>query len=491
MAPFRPKKILLITNVESGDLNVFLATMQSMRDADITVDLHLATPPGFQDDVPDGASYHQINGVPMKQAVEDHFASKQDGFDSPISFAKPPGFSNTRRAIRDAATVLMPYTGRQMVDLFTSTVYIIEDVKPDLVVVSSLMTAGLTACYHLGVKFVCLSPNSIKEFAASEQSGGAGLWKFPALFSGFSYPVPWHKLLLNAYFIHFTKKAFKKDPQRKDVKSYLTAHAVLRTAVDLLRHRPENVKILVGSLPQLDFPLKVPPHVVACGPIIRPAVSVWASEPELASWLAEGRTVYLNMGSLVKLTEDQAVELAKAMKIVMDQLDKQVEKGRLQLLWKLKKSGAYNVFLPGCRIEQVLCQAFKQDRVRVMEWIQADPIAVLRSNSVVCSIHHGGANSYNEAVVAGIPQVIIPAWTGCYDYAQRVEYLGIGRWGTRTAKAKSTWSAQDLSEKILEVLVGEASVAIKKKAALLKQICEYSGSGADCAALTILHECEQ
>jgi hypothetical protein len=206
-------------------------------------------------------------------------------------------------------------------------------------------------------------------------------------------------MLLNAYYVLFTIKAFKKDPQRKDVQSYLTAHTVLRTPIDLLRRRPENVKILVSSLPQLDFPLKVPSHVIPCGPIIRQAVSVWASEPDLAEWLAEGRTIFVNMGSFVKVTEDQAVELATALKIVMDHLDKQLEKGRLQVLWKLRKSGAYSVFLPGCRISQVLGQAFQQDRIRVMEWIQADPIAVLRSGNVVCSIHHGGANSYNEAIV--------------------------------------------------------------------------------------------
>lgn len=206
-------------------------------------------------------------------------------------------------------------------------------------------------------------------------------------------------MLLNAYYVRFAAKAFQKDPQTKDVQSYLTAHAVLRTPVDLIRRRPKNVKILVSSLPQLDFPLKIPAHVVSCGPIIRQPVSVWVSEPDLAEWLAEGRTIYVNMGSLVRMTEDQAVELANALKIVINELDKQVEKGRLQVLWKLRKYGAYSVFLPGCRIEQVLCQAFQQDRIRVKTWLQADPLAVLRSGSVVCSIHHGGANSYNEAVV--------------------------------------------------------------------------------------------
>jgi hypothetical protein len=38
--------------------------------------------------------------------------------------------------------------------------------------------------------------------------------------------------------------------------------------------------------------------------------------------------------------------------------------------------------------------------------------------------------------------------------------------------------------------VGQTSVAVKKKCNMLKQICEFSGSGADFAALAILRECE-
>ncbi|KAL7922835.1 glycosyltransferase family 1 protein [Trichoderma austrokoningii] len=488
MANIKLKRVLFITDVEPGELNVFLATAQSVRDADTTIAIHLATPPGFDDELPAGSTYHQINGMPMMQAVEDHFTRKQDGPAFPLSFIQPPGFSNTRKAIKDAAAVQMPYTGRQMVDLFTSIVNIIREVKPTLVVVNSSMAAGLTACYHLEIKFICLSPKSIKDFAGSEQPRGGWLSKFPALFSGFSYPVPWNKSLLNAYYIHFTKKAFRKDPQRKEVQSYLTAHTILRTPMDLIQRCPDNVKILVASLPQLDFPLKIPAHVVACGPIIRHPTSLWVSEPDLAEWLAEGRTIFVNMGSLAEITEDQAVELAKALKIVIAELDKQVEKGRLQVLWKLRKYGKFSVFLPGCRIEQVLCKAFQQDRIRVKEWLKAEPLAVLRSGSVVCSIHHGGANSYNEAIVAGVPQVILPAWSDCFDYAQRVEYLGIGRWGNRNMK--NGWSARELAVKIQQVLVGQMSVGVKKRCKVLKQICEFSGGGADFAALMIRRECE-
>ncbi|KAL7785623.1 glycosyltransferase family 1 protein [Trichoderma ceciliae] len=489
MAPFKPKRILLITNIERGELNVFIATAQSLANVDPTADLHLATLSGLRDALPEGVKYHQISGIPMMLALEEHFARKQGDANFPESFTKPLGFANTQRAIRDAASIFVPYTGRQMVELFTSTIDIIKDVKPDLVVVNSLMSAGLTACYHLGIKFICLSPNSIKEFAAPSQPRAAGLYKFPALFSGFSYPVPWHKVHLNIYYVLLTVKAFEKDAQRKEVQSYLTAHAILRTPVDLLRSRPEKLKILVSTLPQLDFPLKIPPHVIPCGPIVRRGKPIEESDEEMAEWLAEGRTIYVNLGSLFKITEDQALEMARALKIVMDFFDEQSDKARLQVLWRLKKRGRYSVFEPDCKIAQALGQGLQQDRVRIVAWLHAEPVSILGSGHIVCSVHHGGANSYNEAIVTGIPQVVLPAWTDCYDYAQRVEFLGVGRWGSRTTKP--LWSAQELSHELLEVLAGENSGAIKDKAALLKQACEYSGNGADCAALAILQECEE
>ncbi|KAL7948055.1 glycosyltransferase family 1 protein [Trichoderma barbatum] len=491
MAPFIPKKILMITNIERGELDLFIATAHSMLEADSTLDLHLATFSGLQEDsLPERVTYHQIKGLPMSQALEEYFSRAHgDGGDSPEPFATPPGFAKTRRAIRAFASLVMPYTGRQMVDVFTSIVDIIRDVNPDLVVVDSLMSAGLTACYHLDARFICLGPNSVKDFAASEQPRKAGLWKFPALFSGFEYPVPWRKVPLNVHFIWYTSKAIKNDRQRKEVQSYLTAHTILRSPLDLIKNRPENVKILVSSLPQLDFPLKIPSHVVPCGPIIRRCQPLEETDLKLADWLAEGRTVYVNMGSVVKVSEEQAIEMAKALKKVMDTFDSQSEKGRLQVLWKLKKKGKYSVYEPTCTIAQILRHEFAHDRVRVVDWIQAEPTSILRTGHVICSVHHGGANSFNEAIVAGIPQVVLPAWGVCYDYAQRVELLGVGRCGNRTTKPR--WTAEELSLEMLKVLIGDKANAIKEKASIVKKVCKYNGSGADCAAMAILNECEQ
>lgn len=55
---------------------------------------------------------------------------------------------------------------------------------------------------------------------------------------------------------------------------------------------------------------------------------------------------------------------------------------------------------------------------------------------------------------------------------------------------KNGWSARELSTKILEVLVGQTSIVVKRRCHVLKQICEFSGGGADFAALSILRECE-
>ncbi|KAL6856569.1 glycosyltransferase family 1 protein [Trichoderma novae-zelandiae] len=487
MAPFLSKKVLMITNVERGELNVFLATGASLMAADADLDLHLATFPGAQEAFPEGLTYHQINGIPMSEALEEHFTRKQGNANFPESFDEKPGFLNTQQAIKDAMSTSVPYTGRQMVDVFTSTVSIIKDVKPDLVVVDSLMSVGLTACYELGIKFICLGPNSIKEFAMASQPRAAGLWKFPALFSGFSFPVPWYKIPINLYYALSKIRAFKKDSQRKDVQSYLNAHCVVRTPVDLIRNRPEGVKILVSSLPELDYPLKVPAHIIPCGPVVRDCDSLHRTNPKLAEWLGNGQTILVNMGSLVKVSEQQAFEMARALKVVIDRFDQDTEKKRLQVLWKLQKKGKYSVFASECMLAHVLGREFSYDRIRVIDWIQVEPLSILRTGHVICSVHHGGANSFNEAIVTGIPQVVLPAWADNYDYAQRVELLGVGRCGNTTTKPR--WASGELSRELLEVLVGERAAAIKEKAAHLQEVCRMHGSGADNAAMAILQEC--
>ena len=85
--------------------------------------------------------------------------------------------------------------------------------------------------------------------------------------------------------------------------------------------------------------------------------------------------------------------------------------------------------------------------------------------------------------------MVLPQWTDCYDYAQRVEMLGVGRCGSRTKKP--SWSAHELSQALFEVLVGEKSDAMKQKAKKLADLCQSNGIGAANAAKIILAECHR
>ncbi|KAF7556680.1 hypothetical protein G7Z17_g1246 [Cylindrodendrum hubeiense] len=472
----RSRRILMLTNVERGEANVFMSTSHALIEADPDVEIHFATFAGLEADVAavwDEARskvpqakpivYHELTGVSMGTGVMQYFLRKnpdQKELTLPDSFMAKPGISTTLQAIKDTIPIFIPYEGPQLVEIVNSIIEVIKKVDADLVVVNSLMTPGLTACYHLGIKFSCLSPNAIKEFAGPYQPRFANLWKYPA-----------------------------KDIHKREVQKYLTAHSgmTLRTPVDLLQDRPDGLKILVSTLPQLDFPVYVPPHVIPCGPILRIAPPITETDPKLESWLAIAPTVYLNLGSLCSIAEDQAVEIALALKSVLDTVKQ--SGSPLQVLWKLKKHGEYEVHEEGCRLQNILGNELQSDVVRIVDWVLAEPISVLQSGHIACTIHHGGANSYNESVVAGIPQVVLPLWTDCYEYAQRVEMHGIGRWGTRISKPQ--WTSEELTRELLIVLLGERSEAMKRKAKELAAVCKANGNGAIVAAKIILEECER
>ncbi|RYP03313.1 hypothetical protein DL765_010540 [Monosporascus sp. GIB2] len=451
------RRILLLTNVERGEANIFLATCHALLHREPNIELHFATFKGLEESITSvwetarlnlpqvkPIVFHQIKGLSMADGLRHFFANRESEIPLeddylPKSFLKPLRLSSTKRAIHDSIPIFVPYEGPRLAEIFSSIVDIIKKVEADLVVVDTLMTAALTACYHLGIKFICLSPNAIKEFAAPLQPRAASLWKYPT------------------------------------------------TPVDLLRNRPADLKILVSTLPELDFPSILPSHVFPCGPILRNSTPISEANPSLAAWLSRGPTVYVNLGSLCRIAEDRAVELAASLKIAFEAAAGEPGFHKLQVLWKLKKLGKYNT-AAGSRIYEVLGREIENDRVRIVNWVEAEPIAILQSGHVMCSIHHGGANSYNEAIVAGVPHVVLPQWTDCYDYAQRVELLGIGRLGNRTTKPQ--WSVKELSCELCEVLLGRCSETMRQKAKDLANVCRARGNGAENAARIILHECE-
>lgn len=177
----------------------------------------------------------------------------------------------------------------------------------------------------------------------------------------------------------------------------------------VLKPAPPNLPILVANSPDIDYPFSViPPQLTSCGPIVRAAPRLADIDPDLAEWLGRGPTVYVNLGTHHKSNTTEAYEMAKALNKV---LEKDEEWGStekpLQVLWKIGRKPDQkpcNAVEPDSYLGEwlwvtdTLQKYIKQDRARVTDWLVAEPKSVLESKNIVCSVNHGGANSFHEGL---------------------------------------------------------------------------------------------
>ena len=85
---------------------------------------------------------------------------------------------------------------------------------------------------------------------------------------------------------------------------------------------------------------------------------------------------------------------------------------------------------------------------------------------------------------AGVPQIVLPVWADTYDYAHRVEWLGIGRYGN--VEAAPTCKATELGPILVDVILGPNAESMKKKAQALAKACAANGEGREVAAKEVL-----
>lgn len=150
---------------------------------------------------------------------------------------------------------------------------------------------------------------------------------------------------------------------------------------------------LSPALKELDWPFDVPDNVVACGPILLPCAPVKAQDPEMFTWLHKAPTVLINLGTLYAPNPAVVLEMAAGVKTFLDS-----PAGRgIQVLWKLPKhphdqDEIYSQSTTPLQAE------LDSDQVRILSWFEVEPLAMLETGQIVCSVHHGGANSWYEAI---------------------------------------------------------------------------------------------
>lgn len=70
-----------------------------------------------------------------------------------------------------------------------------------------------------------------------------------------------------------------------------------------------------------------------------------------------------------------------------------LDKTNVQVLWKFNKHGDYSDDL-----FTSLKPHLDSGRLKMEKWLTVDPASLLTSGYIVASVHHGGANCYNEAI---------------------------------------------------------------------------------------------
>ena len=174
--------------------------------------------------------------------------------------------------------------------------------------------------------------------------------------------------------------------------------AALRKSLGLLdmagfRYK-SGIKFICPALPEIDFPLAViPEEILLCGPIVVPFDPLEESDPELMKWLDNGPTVLINLGSHVVADEKIAREMVSAFRILLDYHDKKGGSSNVQVLWKARANGDIQKV-----IDEIIGKEIKKGRVKVVAWLDAEPVSVLQHPNVVCTVHHGGANSFYEGI---------------------------------------------------------------------------------------------
>jgi hypothetical protein len=140
------------------------------------------------------------------------------------------------------------------------------------------------------------------------------------------------------------------------------------------------------SLPELEYPHVPNPRTVFAGPILNPVPAVAADTyPDLAAFLAQGRTALVNMGSLFKYTPADTIAMAEALVAARKEL---AGSGGLQVLWKLPDASSFETLLD----KHLGLPAQRRAWVRVEEWIEPPALAVLQHPNVAVFVHHGGAS---------------------------------------------------------------------------------------------------
>ncbi|KAE8352501.1 diacylglycerol acyltransferase-domain-containing protein [Aspergillus coremiiformis] len=462
----RRQSVLFLANSEHGQTNIILAiTHELLVRGDI--DVHIGSFPALERRI--------------EKLVTDNAAAYDDSFRSRIHFHPirgpsntdvfirtgkrgafhPPGYHGSVLGFQSLCEDIWGWTEDEYVDIYHSCVEIVTAVQPSVIAADFFFLQGRDAAHNTGYTAILINTTSLTHIVLGLQPHSAALWKYPLPGTGFPYPLPFHLVPLNALAGIKTAKMYHGSGRRREIRDWRIRHHIHGRFPFADAWRPDRFH-LSPALKELDWPMEVPDNILACGPILLPTASVEKQDPELATWLQNGPTVLVNLGTLYAPDPKVAEHIATGLKRFLDSWQGQ----KVQILWKLPKHPHDEGDVYHRSIEP-LRQETESDRVRIHPWFSVEPMAMLQTGQIVCSVHHGGANSWYEAIQNGVPHVVLPAWQDCYENAARAEWLRIGVYGNKSRAPNI--DGQELSNALLTVMGNDA---YKEKALHFARLCQ-------------------
>lgn len=202
-----------------------------------------------------------------------------------------------------------------------------------------------------------------------------------SLGSGIPFPLSRQHFLLNIKATFSLIASFVKSGRMANLRTFRKAHGLKGNPPIQEVYNPE-VQFITPSILEVEYPMKCPKNIALCGPIVQDPIPLETSDPKLNEWIGQAPTVMINMGSHFEYDED-------SVRAVIGGCMKGLPDG-YQVVWKLKGKKLFEVIL-----EEIVKK--EKEHFWITDWLEADPSAILLHAHVVCSVHHGGANSFFES----------------------------------------------------------------------------------------------
>ncbi|KAL4933200.1 Diacylglycerol acyltransferase family [Aspergillus undulatus] len=459
-------KVLFLANSEHGQTNIVLAIIHELLVRG-GVDVHLASFPVLEKRL-EKLLHDNEKAYDARYRSRIHFHPVRGPSNTEIFIRTgkrgafhPPGYTGSVLGFKSLCEDIWGWTEDEYIDIYESCIEIIQAVKPSLCAIDFFFLQGRDAAYNAGQTTVLLNTTSLSHIVLGLQRNGAWAWKYPMPGTGFAYPLPIHQIPLNTMAVLKTAKMYHGSGRRREIRDWRIKHKIHGRFPFADGWMPNRLH-LSPALKELDWPMDVPDNVVACGPILLPVASVKTQDPEMFDWLHRAPTVLINLGTLYAPSPSVVLEIATGVKSFLASCTDR----KIQVLWKLPKhphdqDEIYNQSITPLQKE------LDSDQVRILSWFQVEPLAMLQTGQIVCSVHHGGANSWYEAIQNGVPHVVLPAWQDCYENAARAEWLGIGVYGNKSRAPDI--SGKELSRALTKVVGNQSYLT---KAAELQKLCQ-------------------